>query len=512
MTMLQGVLVFIIFLGPLVFFHELGHFLFARLFGVRVEVFSIGFGPKILKFTRKGTQYAVSLIPLGGYVKMFGDDPYKEEELSEEEQKVAFNHKSKFARFWIVFGGPLANMILAFFIYFAVVMVGERVPGIRLGVVGSSSIAYDQGFRSGDLVKKINGQKVLSFDEIDVGDSKVTSITVERNGVEKTFATSYEFQEFIDQFVALTRSHLRQPFLTNEKGEVFYITQDKSKDISLEEVSLLNQAQIYALSSLEKVELTKPLEVIEYQNSEEFYNQLKNLGYYSYDLKIASIVMSSPADKAKLLKNDIIIAANGESLSGFEELRLIIQKTNKGESLTFGVLREGETLKFNIVPNTNEVNGKEVKTIGVYSSVQMVPPLMIETEPMGLFAGIGSAFKRTWQGIERTLSGYKKLILNEVGLKNIGGPLAIGKVASDSFDIGLSMFFRLMAIMSINLGLINLFPIPVLDGGHILFLGFELINRGPLSKKKMEMAQRFGMSFLFLLIFVALFNDLTRFF
>ncbi len=112
--MLEKILIFVLFLCPLIFFHELGHFFFARLFGVRVEVFSIGFGPKIFKYMKNGTQYAISIIPLGGYVKMFGDDPFSEVQLTDEEKKVAFNHKSKMARFWIVFGGPLANLLLAY--------------------------------------------------------------------------------------------------------------------------------------------------------------------------------------------------------------------------------------------------------------------------------------------------------------------------------------------------------------------------------------------------------------
>lgn len=117
---------------------------------------------------------------------------------------------------------------------------------------------------------------------------------------------------------------------------------------------------------------------------------------------------------------------------------------------------------------------------------------------------------RTWDGIEKTVGGYKKLITREVALSNVGGPFAIGKVASDSFNISLSMFFRLMAFISINLGVINLFPIPVLDGGHIMFLGLEAINRGPLSRRKLEFAQRIGLSLLFFLIFIALFNDITK--
>ncbi len=120
--MIQGIGIFILFLFPLVLVHELGHFFFARLFGVRVEVFSIGFGPKLFKFVKGGTQYAVSLIPLGGYIKMFGDDPFKKDEISEEERQYSFNHKGKWARFWIIFGGPLTNLIFAFMLFFILLL------------------------------------------------------------------------------------------------------------------------------------------------------------------------------------------------------------------------------------------------------------------------------------------------------------------------------------------------------------------------------------------------------
>ena len=139
-------------------------------------------------------------------------------------------------------------------------------------------------------------------------------------------------------------------------------------------------------------------------------------------------------------------------------------------------------------------------------------PKLIIAKADNIGEAVMSAFTRTWDGIVKTFSGYKKLITREVSLNNIGGPLAIGKVASDSFNISLSMFFRLMAIISINLGVINLFPIPILDGGHIMFLVFETFNKGPLSRRKLEIAQKFGVSFLFFLIFVALFNDITRLF
>ena len=140
--MIEKVLIFILFLGPLVFFHELGHFLFARLFGVRVETFSIGFGPKLFRFKRGDTEYCASLIPLGGYVKMFGDDPLNKDAIPEHERAYSFTHKSKWARFWIVFGGPLANFILAFFIFFNLLLVGEKVPEVRVGVLSEVDKSY----------------------------------------------------------------------------------------------------------------------------------------------------------------------------------------------------------------------------------------------------------------------------------------------------------------------------------------------------------------------------------
>jgi regulator of sigma E protease len=227
---------------------------------------------------------------------------------------------------------------------------------------------------------------------------------------------------------------------------------------------------------------------------------------------VGSIVMDSPADKAGLKQGDIIQSLNGQSIRGFEELRQIVQKTKDKEAVELGYLRNGKIEALKLIPEMREVDKKRVMTVGVFSAQRMIQPKMRETKPAGLVEGIVMAFQRTVDGVVKTVAGYKKLITNEVGLKNIGGPLAIGKVASDSFHISLSMFFRLMAIISINLGVINLFPIPVLDGGHIMFLGFELVNRGPLSRRKLELAQRFGVSFLFLLIFIALFNDISRLF
>ena len=518
---IEKVLIFILFLGPLVFFHELGHFLFARLFGVRVEVFSIGFGPKLFSFKKGDTVYAFSLIPLGGYVKMFGDDPLSEKELTQDEKKVAFTEKSKWAKFWIVFGGPLANFILAYFLYFALLMTGEKVPQARFGNIPQNSIYYQKGIRSGDALKKVNQTEILGFDDLNLIDSEVRSLTVERDGNDIEVSISKKQMEFLQEFSDL-RSELRVPIVVDNQAKKWLVsTSPNSYDIrkSLESIEQIAPLEVYLFPVLNKEEVTK---LDEYKAdlsksvvvtvTESVMSSLAQLNYFSIDLVVRKVVEKSPAEKAKILAGDTIIQIDNTPLMGFEDLRAKIQDSKTDKELSVTVLREQQKINLSLAPEYRDVDGKKVLAIGVWSGAQFIPIKMVDTPSKGVFYSLMKAVNRTIEGIVKTFQGYKKLITNEVPLSNIGGPLAIGKVASDSFGISLSMFFRLMAIISINLGIINLFPIPVLDGGHIVFLMLEVINRGPLSRKKMQIAQQFGLSLLFLLIFVALFNDLSRLF
>ncbi|MEK6625592.1 MAG: site-2 protease family protein, partial [Bdellovibrionota bacterium] len=182
------------------------------------------------------------------------------------------------------------------------------------------------------------------------------------------------------------------------------------------------------------------------------------------------------------------------------------------QKIKLDVKRLGAVKSFEILPEVTTQDGKEVKIIGVYSTGEFMPMKFVKTASKGFFEAIWIAFKRTIDATEKTLDGFKKLITKEVSLKNIGGPIAIGKVASDSFKTSLSYFFQIMAFISINLGIINLFPIPVLDGGHIMFIVLEIANRGPLSRRKMEIAQQFGLSMLLILTVAAIFNDISKFF
>jgi regulator of sigma E protease len=516
---LEKVLIFFIFLGPLVFFHELGHFFFARLFGVRVEVFSIGFGPKLFSFKRGDTQYAFSLIPLGGYVKMFGDDPLSDTELTPEEEAVAYTKKGKWARFCIVFGGPLANFILAFFIYFSIITAGEKVPQIKFGPVTQEVFLHSKGVRTGDILTRINTQEITSFDDLNMVDSQVENITVDRAGDSKILAVGLDGMKFLEEFSKIN-NNLRAPILVSATGESFYVKTDRDSPLSLEEIleSSITSVEIYKLDDKKlkmqfdpkKVNLEGLVpELINLNGSWEKTFILKKL--YPRDLMIESILMASAAEKAKLKGKDIIIGIAGKSIFNFDQLKTAVQSLKAEKPISIKVLNSEGVKELELTPTYKEYNGEKALSIGIKSGI-IFYSIMVEIESKGFIDTLSKAYNRTVEGSIKTFLGFKKLITGEVSLKHVGGPIAIGQVASDSFNISLSMFFRLMAIISINLGIINLFPIPVLDGGHIVFILFELVNKGPLSRKKLMYAQQVGMSLLFLLIFVALFNDISRLF
>ena len=525
---MEKILVFMVFLCPLIFFHELGHFLFARLFGVRVETFSLGFGPKLFKKKWRSTEYAFSLIPLGGYVKMFGDDPYGKSVIPEHEKAFAFNHKGKWARFWIVFGGPLANFILTLCLYTGLALFGEKVPAPKFGFVPSDSVFYKLGLRTGDTVTKINDSDIFSFLDFPVqGEAdQVKGLTITRNGKKIHFGINLPFKQFSEDFAKQERTY-RRPIFISKDGKSFVLSPSATTidwDHSLDEIIVSEQAHFYLIPFKTRVEdveksemlISDALEVPMPTNlnpdmlDQAVMEQLYQLGYYSEDLKVKSIATGTAADKAGLKKDDVIIALDGKPLFGFNYLRSQIQNTEVGKSRNIKYWRTGNVNSADVIPETSKNGDEEVKVIGVYSAVEFLTPQLIQSPPKSLFESISMGFKRTGDAVVKTITSFQKLIIGESSLKNLGGPIAIGKVATESLDISISYFFGLMALISVNLGVINLFPIPVLDGGHILFIFFETLNRGPLSRRKMEVAQQFGLSLLVLLIFAAVINDLYR--
>ena len=517
----QKILIFILFLGPLVFFHELGHFLFAKFFGVRVEVFSIGFGPKIVKIKRGFTEYALSLIPLGGYIKMFGDDLLNKETIPANEREQSFVYKSKWARFWIVMGGPLANFILAFVIFMTLLLVGETVPEMRLGVLSPDSLLYQKGFRSGDVVQEINSREAVTItDMIFEEETFVRTVTVKRVHEKISLDVNMDGQKLIQEFSQYP-PFLRLPFVINEEGNIYYFTITRKARHGLIAQEGLLIEEIFHVKNIEGLHFSQGESEQSRVSSHELKANsldgkdiltfLKTHKYYPLDLVVDKIQVGSAADKGNIMPKDIILSLNGTSMNSFSDIKETLQKV-QSENVTLTILRNKKQLMVQLTPIIQKQNDISVKLIGIYSAGRFSGPRFVDTPPQGPIAAMIGGMKRTWQTLVKTLDGFKKLIFGDVSLKQIGGPLSIGKVASDSFETSISYFFQLMALISVNLGVINLFPIPILDGGHILFIILEIFNRGPLSRRKMEIAQQIGLSILLMLMVGALFNDFSRFF
>jgi regulator of sigma E protease len=523
--LLEKIAVFILFLGPLVFFHELGHFLFARLFGVRVEVFSIGFGPKIFKKKYGETEYAISAIPLGGYVKMFGDDPFSKDDIAESERKFSFTHQGKFARFWIVMGGPLANFILAFVIFFSLLFLGERIPEIKMGSIPVESVLNKAGIRTGDILLKVNDTEVYNPTDLMVeGKGEINTITVKRAGNVVVIPVDFKGDKFFEEVLKYP-PFLRKPFFVDNQSRRYVVSFEKNKinlNDSIEEMAIRSDVKVaYFYPILAEQDITNENLKVDFASGIELslsFSDLKSLleafekkGLRTIDLMVRSVNMNSPADKVGIKNEDVFISLEGSKVYSFEELRSRLQTIDK-KIVAVEVWSKGEVKKIEVSPDVSEQEGKSVKLLGIYSFIEVQKINFVDTKSRGFIGSAKLSSIRTWDSVKKTIDGFVKLLTNQISIKTIGGPLAIGKVAHDSFNTSLSYFFQLMALISVNLGVINLFPIPVLDGGHILFLVFEFINGGPLSRRKMEIAQQVGLSALLMLMVGAIFNDVSRFF
>ncbi len=544
-----SVIGFLIILTPLVVVHEFGHYWFARIFGVRAETFSVGFGPRVFGKKIGETDWRISAIPLGGYVKLLGED--REEGLSEEELLRAVHRAAPWKRFLIFFGGPLFNFLFAIVIFMAILAIGEKQVASVVGRVVPGSRAAQVGFLSGDRILSIAGQPVNRFDEVTLSlnqsPGKLMDFEVQRRdsgkketlkviSTEEVGLTIYGEQTRVGELEGL------MPFPRSTEtgvsnsgslaGQAGIVTGDQIATIAgarVESWEALELAYgkvapgasvtvgvIPAASSkkaassaeMKTYSLTKP------QKSLGFIGQ--DLGLYSSELFVERAVEDSPARKAGLQHGDRIVTVAGKVVQSFPQLREFIQKTTEKDGKVEVVWeRAGKNISAVLTPTATV--GKDPLLNRIVTYTIGVMPKVTYAEPEYFIQQTWNPFKLLYRGTERMITltirnfvSIGKMLTGAVSAKTLGGPIMIGKIAGESLSHGLIAVLTTMGILSIGLGVLNVLPVPVLDGGHLVLLLIEGIRGKPLTMKQMEIIQMVGLGLILMLMVVVFKNDISR--
>jgi len=537
----------VVLLGGLIFFHELGHYLVAKFFGVKVEVFSLGFGKKILKRQWGETEYALSMIPLGGYVKLMGDDPYRG--VPADQAARAFSTQALYKRFAVVAAGPIFNLMLAFALFMLIFWSGKPMAGTRLGAVVVASPAWEAGLRSQDRITEVGGKPVTTWNDLEssvrdrVGDK--VDLTVDRVGTTMKFSTEVSkvagrspYGEIIQvggikgisPYPLSSKIGVSDP--KSSAHEAGLRTGDRITKVDAQTVKTYEQAREAilghwyhkrpvtvtvertsgAVSTEKSVTLSFPS-----APSETALGSLDALGIYASDTFVKDVSSGSPAEKGGLTPGDRIAKVNTQTISNFESIVEQVQAAGeKGVPLDFTVVRDGQTMVLNLKPNETVTEDPLTHAPVKRFLVGFVPMTEIEEgetvyvqvrNPGQLIA---TAFHETYDMAEKMVVSIAKLATGSISVKNLGGPVLIATVAGKSLDAGFIPFLQTMALISINLFLLNLLPIPVLDGGHLLFFIIEGLKGKPVSIRTMEVANQIGMVFILMLVALTFFNDISR--
>lgn len=456
MSILYSIAAFIVAIGILVTIHEFGHYWVAKKLGVKVLKFSIGFG-KPLWSTRRGpdkTEYILAAIPLGGYVKMLGESETDSEKLSPKEKARAFNYKPVWARALIAFAGPAFNFLLAIVLYWGTYMVG--VPDVKpvVNFVEAGSMAEEAGFKSGDRLLRANGHTVDGWEEF--------------------------------------RLYLYGKALSHDTVETDIIDEEgREKELLLD------------FSSLPKTERTPGF--LE-----------KELGLYVWHPQIkpeiGQVLEGEPAAKAGIKPGQTVLEIDGEEVDNWGDLVALIEpKANQTISMTLSN-PDGSTTQVQLTPAERMVDGEPLGRVGIGPAPLEFPEELKTTLSYGPVQAGYKAIQQVWSMSAMTLKVLGKMLTLEVSPKQISGPLTIAQYAGQSAQGGIDHFVLFLALISISLGVLNLLPIPVLDGGHLLYYAIEAIKGEPVSEKVMLWGQQLGILALVGLMTLAFYNDITRLF
>jgi regulator of sigma E protease len=451
MNLLEYIIPFILALGGLIFFHELGHYLVARWCGVKVLRFSVGFGHPLMKWSvgPDRTEWVLAAFPLGGYVKMLDE---REGDVATEDLARSFNRQSVWRRFAIVSAGPLANFLLAILLYWGLFSSGTEELKPRLAVTEvSQSVARDAGVREGDTVLSVNGVAVRSWSDLrwqllrDVLDRRESTLHVRTDQQVETYRT-------------LDFRSLR--------------ADDVDGDL------------------IDRIGLRPWRPVI--------------------PPVVGGVLDGSPADIAGLRTGDRFISVADERVDTWSELVGSIRDRG-GIAVEAVVERDGRTLALTLVPEVVEEGGERIGRIGIGAAE--VPGLrdeMFTVVRYGPVEGLLRAMDKTWETSVLTLKMIGRMLTGDVSWKNLSGPVTIADYAGQTAKLGLAHYLGFVALISISLGVLNLLPIPVLDGGHLLYYVVEIFKGSPVSERAMQIGQQVGLVLLATLMAFAFYNDIVR--
>ncbi len=533
-----SVLGFLIILGPLVVFHELGHYIFARIFNVKAEIFSIGFGPRLWSRQIGETNWRVSAIPLGGYVKLLGDSP--DHPLSPEDLARSLPQQAAYKRLLIFFGGPLFNFILAALIFAVILVVGEPQAASVIGRVVHGSHAESSGLMSGDRVVQINQSPVTKFEEIlnaiNEHPKQALTLEVERRGLPKPIQVQVTPKEQMGFSVygETTAVGEVEGLLPMARAATVGISDPNSLAAKngLKTGDTIVSLQSAAITSWEEFErdLTQiapgtPIQLGLKRDQTQLslsYVQpasrslTEATGLHSSELFVEKPIPDSPALRAGVLPGDRLVRVGEHPIQSFFDLRDAVQRGGeKAGQVTLTWERDGKLqtadLKTTATNSRDPLLKKSTQyTIGVVPMLNWVAPATVTERVLNPFVLVYRATERMVVFTYRNFVSIGKMFTGDVSLATLGGPITIGKVAGESLSRGLITFLTTMAILSVGLGVLNLLPVPVLDGGHIVLLLLEVIRGKALSIRQLEIIQQVGLSLILLLMLVVMRNDLSR--
>ena len=492
---------FFLLLGILIFIHELGHFIVARYFGVKVKVFSLGFGPKILKYKKGDTLYCLSLLPLGGYVKMSGDNPL--EDIPNSEKAKGFLYQKVYKKWLIAFGGPFMNLIFSVLIFLILALVGLPSYSPQLGDVQFDSKAYTSGFRSGDKILSVNGKAVFYYEELNeiiknTTEENLTFTVQSKNNEVKTLSATtsliknpnpLEWKKFIRtvEGLSLLSTGLRVGIMYNSPAyKAGLRTFDEITKVNGKDFRYWRDVKFFIENTTDN---SLSLSIKRESEAKDFVIKkslasLALLGIEPAYLYIDRIGPNTPAHQVSLLRGDKLISIDGKSIKSWKQVLDTISSYS-GKPFSIVYQRKDQQKIVLLSPKSLFVEGNTKKRfmLGIVSGgLNVFPEPTIKKQSS--FQAFVYSGQETWKWLGFITTGLVRLVQGEISLRTMGGPITIGRVAHSSFHQGLQDFLFIMAFISLNLFFLNLLPIPALDGGYLLFFTIEGILGRSLSVKK----------------------------